>query len=114
MEYYRYPAKMKNNDLEKKLEQATAQVIKLEAEVEALRDEGHLMADEVEQILDTSSEFLDKRHAEIDAIETAAKSKLRELVDACDDRDADRTIMKRREQGMANARYRAALKAAKE
>jgi len=44
----------------------------LEAENEKLREEGHLTEAEIIEILDGNAAFLDKRHAEIDAIEQRA------------------------------------------
>jgi len=57
----------------------------LEAENEKLREEGHLTEAEIIEILDGNAAFLDKRHAEIDAIEQRAEqaeAKLRELAEA--------------------------------
>ncbi|RKY05767.1 MAG: hypothetical protein DRP66_10205 [Planctomycetota bacterium] len=49
-----------------------ARIKELEAENEKLREEGHLTEAEIIEILDGNAAFLDKRHAEIDAIEQRA------------------------------------------
>jgi len=49
-----------------------ARIRELEAENEKLREEGHLTEAEIIEILDGNAAFLDKRHAEIDAIEHRA------------------------------------------